>query len=159
MATNAQQKAQQKEERLAHANALIQIIASHGHRFFYLETVSARAAVLHRVSGYTGGNISQLELRRGKVFFLDSYSGKAVYTHKTTWANRWTGFSNGGTLRSLVENLRDYVLTGTHLSPWKIGLPRTKDGSLANNTWGYEESALQKVRDAAFALPLFAPPA
>jgi len=149
-------KAQRKEERLAHANELIQIIASHGRRFFYRDTSSARSTILREKNGHAGGNVSQLELRRGRVFYIDSYSGKAIYTHKTVWANRWAGFSNGGTLRSLVEDLRDYVLHGTQISSWKIGLPRSADGSLADNTWGYSEEALGQVRAAALVLPVIA---
>lgn len=147
-------KAKRKEERLAHANALIKIIASHGRRFYWRAT-TARSDELREKNGFAGGNVSRLELRRGRVFYIDSYTGKAVYTHKTTWSNTWKGFSNGGTLRSLVEDMRDYVLNGTPISSWKIGLPREAD-SLDNNTWGYAGADLKLVRDAALALPIIA---
>jgi len=145
-------KAQRKEERLAHARRSSKSSppmadASTG------EPPSARSDELRERNGYTGGEVSRLELRRGRVFYLDSYTGKAIYTHKTTWSNDWKGFSNGGTLRSLVEDMRDYVLNGTPISRWKIGIPRDAD-SLDNNIWGYDEADLKLVRDAAFALPI-----
>ena len=59
---------------------------------------------------------------RGKVWIIDDYSGKRVFTHETVWGGRWRGFSHGGTLRSLVEAFRDYICTGEPLNRGYLGL-------------------------------------
>lgn len=128
-----------KEQRAAHANALIDVIARHGRRFFYNQRHQRNA---------------RIELRNGRVYFIDDYSGKAIYTHRTTFENRWRGFSHGGTLRSLIEQLRDYIMNGTLLSRWVIAPAyAASDGDI----WGYGPAA-EAVRAEAWALPLFAPP-
>lgn len=127
-----------KDERVAHANALIDVIARHGRRFFYNQRHQRNA---------------RIELRNGRVYFIDDYSGKAIYTHRTTFGNRWRGFSHGGTLRSLIEQLRDYITSGTLLSRWVIA-PAYSSGD--GDIWGYGPAA-EAVRTEAWALPLFAP--
>jgi hypothetical protein len=95
----------EKHERLRKANEALQIIANHGRRFFR-----------------KGEKVSWFELDdRGRIWFVDKYSGKRVYTHDTN--GRWMGFSEGGTLRALVIALRDYIargekLSSCHLGPW-----------------------------------------
>lgn len=108
-----------KLDRLEKVNALLAVIAGCGRRFFH-----------HK------GRISRMRVDdRGRVWFWDSYSQKEIYTHCET--GRWRGFTNGGTLRSLVCGLRDYIASGdasgVHLGPW----PDTFcDGDL----WGYGAS-------------------
>lgn len=127
-----------KEQRAAHANELIDVIARHGRRFFHNQRHQRNA---------------RIELRNGRVYFIDDYSGKAIYTHRTTFENRWRGFSHGGTLRSLIEQLRDYIMNGTLLSRWVIAPAyANSDGDI----WGYGPAA-EAVRAEAWALPLFAP--
>lgn len=135
-------KKTEKQVRLEHANALIKIIASHGRRFFW-----------------HGGacRYSRLELRRGRVYFVDDYTEKAVYTHNTTFGNKWRGFTYGGTLRSLVEDMRDYILRGTPIPRWKIVIQQLGADGLEGNIWGYDVKDAQAVRDAAYALPIIAP--
>src|SRR3546814_18480004 len=78
-----------KTERLTQANELIGLISSCGRRFFYNKTHD---------------RIARLELcKRGRVYFVDDYTGKRIYTHRTGITSRWHGFSHGGPLRSLVE--------------------------------------------------------
>ncbi|WNJ81656.1 hypothetical protein RJE46_10650 [Cedecea neteri] len=127
-----------KQIRLEHANELIKIIAAHGRRFFFCER-SGRTAEL-----FIG--------KRGRIWLVDEYTGQLVYTHKTTWTNKWRGFSHGGTLRSLVEMMRDYIVTGTPIPAYYLGPERQQltDG----NIWGYAPDAMQAVRDAAVNLPI-----
>jgi hypothetical protein len=40
----------------------------------------------------------------GKVWFRDGCTDRLIYTH---CEGHWVGFSNGGTLRGLVEMMRD----------------------------------------------------
>ncbi|HHH9443048.1 TPA: hypothetical protein ACP32N_005036 [Pseudomonas aeruginosa] len=126
-----------KEARLEHANQLIQLIARHGRRFFYDQQSDTTA---------------RLELdHRGRVWFHDHYSKARVYTHPATFGNRWRGFTHGGTLRNLVEEMRDYVATGRQLPVSILGPQRLSDRS---NIWGYEESAMDKVRTEGSKLPI-----
>lgn len=127
-----------KLQRLEHANELIKIIAAHGRRFFF--------------SDHTGRTAEILIGPRGRVWFVDEYTGKIIYTHKTTWTNKWRGFSHGGTLRSLVEMMRDYIVTGRPIPAFYLGPERNQ---LTNgNIWGYEPAAMQAVRDAACKLTI-----
>jgi hypothetical protein len=115
-----------KADRAALANAFIEAIASCGRKFFF-----------------HNGRASRFEVdARGRVWFIDAYSEHRIYTH---YGYRWRGFSEGGTLRSLVEKLRDFIRTGDlrelHLGPWPKWIC---DGDL----WGYGED-MAKVREAA----------
>lgn len=121
-------------ERLAHANDLIQLIANHGRKFFN-----------------SNGHMAKMHLdSRGRVWFQDARTGKLIYTH---YSGKWKAFSHGGTLRSLVERLRDYVNKGVQLPPSIICPERCNvdDG----NIWGYEESEAKKLRAACQGLPIF----
>jgi hypothetical protein len=127
-----------KLQRLGHANELIKIIAAHGRRFFFSQTTGRTAEL------FIGP--------RGRIWLADEYTGKLIYTHKTTWTNKWRGFSHGGTLRGLVEMMRDYIVTGRPILAFYLGPER---GQLTDgNIWGYEASAMQAVREAAVKLPI-----
>ena len=126
-----------KQERVDHANQFIRIIGSHGRRFFY-----------HAPEN----RFARLELRAGRVYFIDDYSDRAIYTHRSGFTSRWRGFSHGGTLRSLIELMRDYIVHGTQIAPWYIA-PHYSRG----NIWGYDEQAAKAVRDAAYQLPIVGP--
>lgn len=126
-----------KEQRAEHVNQVIRIIADHGRRFFYSQAVNRYASM----------EVDQ----RGKVWFVDDYSGKRVFTHETVWGGRWRGFSHGGTLRRLVEEFRDYIRTGVPMNPLWLGQERFDD----SNIWGYDEEGIRSVREQAGALPVF----
>ncbi|MFW5399441.1 hypothetical protein V2A85_06975 [Yersinia sp. 1252 StPb PI] len=125
-----------KQQRLDHANQLIRIIAAHGRRFFY-DTRTERVA--------------QLELNNtGRVFLIDEYTGKRIYTH---FENRhWKGFNHGGTLRSLVIMMRNYICKGERIDAYYLG---PENSSLRKgNIWGYPEEAIEAVRNEAGLLPI-----
>jgi hypothetical protein len=130
-----------KRQRCEQVNQAIQIIASHGRRFFFSSSSQSYASM-------------QVD-DRGKVWFIDSYSRKRIYTHPTTWGGRWKGFTNGGTLKDLVEKFRDYICTGTQLSAYYLGPERSFDES---NVWGYDAESMRAVRDQAGLLPVFRQP-
>lgn len=74
---------------------VIRIIADQGRRFFYSQAVNRYAS---------------MEIDpRGKVWLIDNYSGKRIFTHNTVWGGKWRGFSHGGTLKDLVKDFRDYI--------------------------------------------------
>lgn len=111
-----------KHERAERANRLIEVIASCGRRFFHYQGAVACFEVDHR----------------GRVWLHDEYSKRRIYTHCNT--GRWRGFTHGGTLRGLIERLRDFIRTG---EPQRIGI---------GEHWGYPDADAQKVRDVAALL-------
>ncbi len=122
-----QQKAlERKRLRVNRVNEFISVIASCGRRFFSYQ---------ERVSSFEVDD-------KGRLWFLDAYSQTRIYTHNS---GKWRGFTNGGTLRTLIEDLRDYIRTGDspnlNIGPWPKHLC---DGDL----WGYGD-AMQQVRTAA----------
>lgn len=128
-----------KKARADEVNQVISIIATHGRRFFFSQ-ISQRYA--------------RIEVdARGKVWFIDDYSRNRIYTHQTTWGNKWRGFTHGGTLRALVEAFRDYIITGKSLDPFYLGPERNNLSH--GNIWGYEPEAMLAVRELAVALPVF----
>lgn len=127
-----------KQQRADLVNKVVQVIASHGLRFF---------------CDKESGRVARVEVdERGKVWWIDDYTGKRVYTHRAGFSSRWKGFSHGGTLRSLVEAFRDYICTGRPLHPGYLG----PEGSWTDgNIWGYPPEDMQRVREEAGALPVF----
>ncbi|BCD83634.1 hypothetical protein PSm6_00410 [Pseudomonas solani] len=131
-----------KQQRAEQVNQVIRIIADHGRRFFF--------SASHQ--RYASMEVDE----RGRVWFVDDYSGKRIYTHRTPWGGRWRGFTHGGTLRGLVEEFREYIRTGKQLHPGYLGPERERitDG----NIWGYPLEDMQQVRTLAGALPVFRQP-
>ena len=129
-----------KQQRAEQVNQVIRIIADHGRRFFFNQTAQRYACM-------------EVD-RRGKVWFIDDYSGKRIFTHETLWGGKWRGFSHGGTLKDLVKELRDYICTGEPLHRGYLGPERLND----SNIWGYDEEGMRAVREAAGALPVFRQP-
>lgn len=145
-----------KHERLEHANQLIRVIADHGRRFFFYAGSNVYDPHTKITAFVPANRYAYLEIRRGRVYYIDDYSQRAVYTHPTTFGNKWHGFSHGGTLRDLVEDIRDYVTNGTQIARWKIAPERLSisDG----NIWGYSAEAAETVRALAYALPIIESP-
>ncbi|WP_315127020.1 hypothetical protein [Comamonas antarctica] len=122
-----------KVERLEHANALIQAISRHGRRFFYNRET---------------GTVARLDLdSRGRVWWIDDYRGARVYV---AHSGRWRGFSHGGTLRSLIQALHQYIQRSELLHPEHIA-PTMSYGDM----WGYGTEAAAAVRAEAHQLPMF----
>jgi hypothetical protein len=126
-----------KRQRAEQVNQVIRIIADHGRRFFYSQTINRYASI-------------EVDAR-GKVWFIDDYSGKRIFTHDTVWGGKWRGFTHGGTLRDLVKEFRNYICTGEPLHPGFLGPERLYD----SNIWGYDEAYMRVVRQQAGALPVF----
>ena len=126
-----------KQHRTEQVNQVIQIIGNRGRRFFYNE----------KANRYATMEVDQ----RGKIWFIDDYSSRRIFTHKTNWGGRWRGFSHGGTLRSLVEGFRDYIRTGEPMHPGYLGPERLDD----SNIWGYDIEGMRAVREQAGVLPVF----
>ena len=113
-------------ERIKHVNDLIKVIGSHGRRFFY-NTMADRFARMEMDA-------------KGKLWWVDDYQGTRVCIEKMGgYETRWQGFSHGGTLKSLVQDMRDYVKRDEALSLWKI----------APECWGYGEEAAKATKKQA----------
>lgn len=124
-----------KQERVQAVNRLIGEIASCGRHFFRY-----------------GNNVARMEVdARGKVWLIDEYSGKRIYTH---YAGRWRGFTHGGTLRDLVCSLRDFITSGALLHARSFG--PYPDWYSGGDPWGYGADMVQ-VREAANAAGLLQP--
>lgn len=125
--TNEQMK--ERNERLRKANLLIQTIATTGHNFFF-----------HK------GNISHFQLgSQWRIWFVDGYAGTRVFVYGN---HRWRGFSEGGTLKELVKQLRDYIAHDIKIASALGPFP----GWYSNgDPWGYEGD-MAKVRDRAIEL-------
>lgn len=139
MTTARNKRTAERAQRAEHVNALIKIIGSHGRRFFYSPQFDRFAHV---------------ELRQGRVYFVDDYSDRAIYTHATGFVSHWRGFSHGGTLRDLVERLRDYIIDGQPLPIGVIGRYLVGTNP-ASNVWGYSRDAIIATRQEAAKLPIF----
>ena len=113
-----------RRDRVQVANLFLAVIASHGREFFK-----------------HGDRIARFELDdRGRVWFVDAYSGRRIYTHRRVWGR---GFTNGGTLMSLCQDLQRYVmgrgpLPLARLGPWRKDL-------CGGDLWGYGAD-MEKVR-------------
>lgn len=125
-----------KAERAEHANQLIQAIASHGRKFFWCKSKS---------------RTSSIEVdARGKVWFIDDYTGKRIYTH---YEGHWRGLSHGGTLKYLIEAMRDYISKGQKISIRQIAPNRGEmDGN--RDMWGYGYEACAALKLAVSHMPI-----
>lgn len=127
---------EQKLERAEHCNDLIKEVAAHGRKFFYGKRRNVTAQLM-----ISNG---------GRVYFLDHQSSKLVYTHQSC---HWSGFTSGGTLRALVESMRDYITKGHLLNINWICRKRIREED--GNIWGYEPSEAIKLLDAIKNNPIF----
>ena len=124
-------------DRLSSANAVIAAIAAHGRRFFH-----------HK------GRFAALGIDvHGHITHTDEYSDK---TFRITNPRAWNGFSHGGTMRSLIEALADYIRTGEpidrdHFGPWP-------DDFCRGDLWGYGKDAMEAVRAALSGNPAVSRP-
>jgi len=121
-----------KQVRCVYANQLIEVISQHGRCFFY----SAKHDRVARL------------VVDGAVHLIDEKSGNKVVLRTN---GSWEGFGHGGTLRELVTMMRDYVMQGTRIGMYFIGMERTFG---KGNVWGYPVDQLEKCREAARLLPI-----
>lgn len=126
-----------KVARLIEANRVIEAISRRGRRFFYSESFD-------RISAFEIDSGGRLRLR-------DRYTNKLVYI---AYRGRWRHFTEGGTLRSLVEALAGYIRTGVPIKAgWFGPWPQyVCDGDL----WGYGAEEMVALRAELSASPAVA---
>ncbi|RYU41315.1 hypothetical protein ERW49_18730 [Aliivibrio finisterrensis] len=120
-----------KQQRLEEANKLIKSISSYGCKFF---------------SGKSGCASLGYGIKP-RVFFTDAKTSALIETHE----HEWVGFSHGGTLRVLIEYLRDYINDDVKFNIECICTFRS-DGS---NTWGYDRLEAEKLVNEVKGLDMF----
>lgn len=119
-----------KQERLLAANEFIKAISECGRKFFQHQ-----------------GFVSTLELsKNGRVYFIDYYTKKRIYTHTDM---RWHGFTGGGTLNDLIKSLRDFICKGDLLNASYFDYDEPR--KTFSNPWGYGADIL-KVKNVAISL-------
>jgi len=155
----AADKTAERAARVLAANQLLRVIGSHGRRFFHY----GGSQVLDRATGEShfepADRYAYFELdARGKLWFVDDYSQKRICMQRTGFVGQWRGFSHGGTLRALVEDIAAYISRGMPVPRWRIVIESQGRSGVAGNVWGYSEQAALAVRAEAYALPMFAPP-
>lgn len=123
-----------RNERLEAANEMLRDVASCGRKFF---------AYQDRVSRFELDGCS-------RIWFIDKYTQKRIYVQ---YKGRWKGFSDGGTLRALVERLRNFITQGDRLpsgifGPWP-------EWVCGGDLWGYGKD-MPTVRESAQRLGILA---
>lgn len=118
--------------RCEYANRLIQVISSYGRCLFYSKKNDQVAYLSydHRVYLHDEGTGQRIEVRAGCP---------------------WPGFSHNGTIRDLVEQLRNYVMRAQRLDPVYIGIDKLHG---PGNVWGYPDDQIRLCRQAAMRLPV-----
>lgn len=125
-----------KIARVASANAVLVSVSTYGRRFFH-DKGSDR--------------VSKFKLHGGSLYLIDKYTEMPTAMRKGA---SWRRFSDGGTLRALVEALAGYIRTGKPISsryfgPWPA---HYCDGDL----WGYGHLAMDAVRAEMWLSPAVA---
>lgn len=127
-----------KQHRVRVANEVIEVIASHGRKFFSLHGDGYRTDEPDRVSRF--------ELRGGRLWFIDKWSQKPVYV---AYKGRWRHFSEGGTLQSLIENMGKWIRGMGEFPEWAFG--PWKPFVCGGDLWGYGDD-MAVVRSKVFAI-------
>lgn len=113
------------------ANELIRVIATHGRGFFSRRDEKGDL------------NIARFQISRtNRIYFIQALENSRVNITKEPYY--WRGFEDGGTLKALVQSLKEYIktglpLVGNHFGPWPYDC----------DIWGYGSKGMAAVRDAA----------
>jgi len=81
-------------DRMNKINELIRVIADTDRKFFYSDSKGS-------ISKFVEGN---------KLFFIDKYTDKKIYPYQLS---KRKGFSEGGTLWGLINDFREWIITGS----------------------------------------------
>ena len=115
-----------KEQRIETVNKLITKISSVGRRFFYNEN---------------NGFVACFKLKKNRIYFVDDYTRQSIYVYGPKYFEN--GFSNGGTMQSLILEFSEFIRTGRCVNG-KNGY-----GGLYCPYWGYLQSEMVEIRSFA----------
>lgn len=118
-----------KKEKIETSNKMIKIISDHGRRFFYYR-----------------GDVGYFKTKNKRLYFVDEFTKKEIYLYYRYWS-----FHHGGTLRALVNALKEYIMNRAefplnHLGPWPEYL-------CGGDPWGYGKE-METVRNKCAELTL-----
>lgn len=121
------------QHRTETVNAIIRVIGSHGRRF-----LSENSDRFHYVENPFFAHFTVD--KRKEIWFVDRYTRNPILVRHQDWP----GFSDGGTLRGLVEHFAAYIRGGSEINmrafgPWP-------DHYCGGDLWGYGDD-MQKVRE------------
>lgn len=119
------------EARLDTANAIVRVIAKYG-RHFLSENSDRRELVPNPFIAHFKVDA------QGELWFVDRYSRKPVLVRHQDWP----GFSDGGTLRAVVQHLAAYITCAVPVVP----------GYFRGDHWGYGDDATRMYRQVLFTL-------
>ena len=125
--------------RLIVANKALEVISSHGRRFFYNGTFD-------RISTFE--LIPSKLLDEPSLAIRDDYRGTLIPVSASDW--REFGWSHGGTLKELVLEFSQFVLTGKKVRSGWIGM-RRYDGSYI---WGYSADEVKATLEGLIPLDI-----
>lgn len=110
------------EARLERCNAIISVIAAHG-RHFLSENSDRRDPVPNPF-------IAHLKVDpQGELWYVDRYSRKTILVRH----QEWPGFSDGGTLRIIIQRLASHIVEGAPINPVYFGV----SPDWMPDHWGY----------------------
>lgn len=113
-----------------------------------LETISEQDRGFFK----TKGNLAKFEIRNNRVYFIDDYTKKSICAYNEL-NRRHRGFSHGGTLWALVNDFREWIVTGKY-SDGENGY-----GGLYATCWGVSVKSKENIIDKAKAIGYLPPDA
>lgn len=135
-----------RAERIDAANAVIEAISDHGRRFFHYRDPATGDERVTRIE----------QTLAGRLVLIDCYTGARVAMVE---GRRWKGFTQGGTMRRLVEELVVFIRAGRLVRPGHFALAPTSLGhEPGSNIWGYDAEAFAAVQVAVIATGAVAQP-
>lgn len=122
------------EDRLDVVNRIIKVIGSHG-RHFLSENSDRRELVDKPFFAHFKID------KRSELWYVDRYSRKDILVKHQDWP----GFTDGGTLRDLVNHFADYIWNGKSIQMRSFG--PWPDRACGGDLWGYGLEEMEKVRE------------
>ena len=119
-----------RAQRLTVANEIIEAIASCGRHFLSMNSDC-------RGDLDPAARVSRFEIVKGRLWYVDKYKESRIFVHydprcRSGWGWR---FSEGGTLLRLLQDLRDFIVTGDPVNLAFFGtFPHWLCGG---DPWGY----------------------
>lgn len=126
------------QARMEKANAIIRVMASYGRLFFSSNSDKREASPDPFIAHFTVDAC-------GELWFVDRYSRKPILVR----LQEWRGFSDGGTLRGIVEHLAEHIKAETPINPGYFA--RSPQWVCKGDMWGYGDDMV-KVETKVAAL-------